>query len=320
MSQTFKYSLLPKVNPEALHKPPSSCPNINNAWSNCGFGGITRRQCEEKGCCFDSSSPSNWCYHKGFLTKPKVSMYTKVTESIKVTWKVNDSGAVLLHPSMSEWWQWPLMRCRLINFGGGLKGVGNPLIWWLIAIFYAIAFSYGIVRVCSEIFFYIIPIETFRTTPQQQSSSTQSTQSQSSSQSSTLQSQSNNSTNSHENDSHLTDNSMKFLVTQIVLFIGYLGNLLPFHYVQRSKFHFHYIPALLIGIIHFSFCLECLISWIMKKSNDTKKYGNLLKFVFIVNSFIMIGAFISFCWWSPWTYGFPLLKEDVSSRKLYSFW
>ena len=32
--------------------------------TDCGWGGITRKQCLDKGCCFDNTQQGvNWCFH-----------------------------------------------------------------------------------------------------------------------------------------------------------------------------------------------------------------------------------------------------------------
>lgn len=50
-----------------------ACPNHHNTWSDCGKGGITPEACRAKGCCWDTTSPRAFCYHKGKLERPTMS-------------------------------------------------------------------------------------------------------------------------------------------------------------------------------------------------------------------------------------------------------
>lgn len=65
------------------------CPNHDNAWSDCGHGGINKEQCEAKGCCYDSTSPQAWCYHKGELARPQMALVPKIQEVLRATWANN---------------------------------------------------------------------------------------------------------------------------------------------------------------------------------------------------------------------------------------
>ncbi|XP_078379296.1 uncharacterized protein LOC144662376 [Oculina patagonica] len=38
----------------------------------CGYGGVTKQQCEERGCCFDDSVRGvPWCFHKKYAYKDR---------------------------------------------------------------------------------------------------------------------------------------------------------------------------------------------------------------------------------------------------------
>jgi hypothetical protein len=41
---------------------PTTCACENSKKRDCGFPGIEKEGCEEKGCCWDPNQPSNWCY------------------------------------------------------------------------------------------------------------------------------------------------------------------------------------------------------------------------------------------------------------------
>ncbi len=57
----------------ALNVAADACPNHHNTWSDCGKGGITPEACRAKGCCWDTTSPRAFCYHKGKLERPTMS-------------------------------------------------------------------------------------------------------------------------------------------------------------------------------------------------------------------------------------------------------
>jgi len=38
------------------------CPARENAYTDCGYYGIGRAECESRGCCYDPGSPMMWCY------------------------------------------------------------------------------------------------------------------------------------------------------------------------------------------------------------------------------------------------------------------
>ena len=40
----------------------ASCPFHLNAFTECGYGGITQQDCNARGCCYDETSPHRWCY------------------------------------------------------------------------------------------------------------------------------------------------------------------------------------------------------------------------------------------------------------------
>ena len=68
MNTEYQATLVEKTFP---HKP--QCPNHHNTWSDCGKGGITPEACRAKGCCWDTTSPRAFCYHKGKLERPTMS-------------------------------------------------------------------------------------------------------------------------------------------------------------------------------------------------------------------------------------------------------
>ena len=78
----------------------------------------------------------------------------------------------------------------------------------------------------------------------------------------------------------------------IYLFLlGYFANLLPFIFIGRVTFLYHYLPSLTFGILIFVFLTEKLLK------------NNYVYFLFL---FLVISVFLIF---APLTYGFPISLE-----------
>ena len=90
----------------------------------------------------------------------------------------------------------------------------------------------------------------------------------------------------------------------IFLVIGYLVNWLPFSFIGRVMFLYHYESALIISIISVGFLLDSLQP-IYKK---------------ILIAIIIILTTASFIYWAPFTYGLPISSEKLSSLIWISSW
>lgn len=123
---------------------PFACPNPANSWSDCGFSPMTEAQCLERGCCWDPSSNKAWCYHKGPRERPTLGWVWKVADVLRATNALNHGGAVMVHPFMSEWREWPLLGGKSVPFGSSTEGapitaLGNPGVHWPVAAAVAVA-------------------------------------------------------------------------------------------------------------------------------------------------------------------------------------
>eukprot|EP00301_Raphidiophrys_heterophryoidea_P027319 c9600_g1_i1.p1 GENE.c9600_g1_i1~~c9600_g1_i1.p1 ORF type:complete len:441 (-),score=108.64 c9600_g1_i1:95-1417(-) len=290
MIQRFQQTLIPKPDPKSTADT-SACPNHINAWSDCGFGGITPKQCEELGCCYDPTSPSNWCYHIGDVPRPSMSMVDKVWDAVRATHQTNQGGAVMTHPSMSEWWEWPLLQSRMVLFGGSGRGghfrsMGNPIVWWGVVAVLVLSFAIGIFSLivrASSLFF---------TSTASQSCSTLSP----------------------------TVSSPSWFITITTLWFGYLGNLLPYHFIARSKFNYHYVPALLMGILLWAACFEKVLQWTETgwKRGWVRVMCKLVVLLVLLGS--GVGAGWGFYYWGHFTYGWKLSVPETTERKWLPNW
>lgn len=88
------------------------------------------------------------------------------------------------------------------------------------------------------------------------------------------------------------------------LLSAYVANLLPYIFVERCYFMYHYLPALKYGQIIFGLMIDSL----------PKKVGKSIAAVTIVTVF---GAFI---YWSPWVYYLTLHFDDFKKRRWMPRW
>eukprot|EP00298_Acanthocystis_sp_HF-20_P002316 c12741_g1_i1.p1 GENE.c12741_g1_i1~~c12741_g1_i1.p1 ORF type:complete len:613 (-),score=210.18 c12741_g1_i1:12-1850(-) len=286
MEQDYQLTLVPKLSPEQLNVPEDACPNHLNALSDCGYGGITQAQCEAKGCCYDPTSPRNWCYHRGKIEFPKMSLPRKIKSVIKSSHKNNQGESMLVHPDMSQWWEWPTMNMRFVNFGSysgncRIVAAGNPFVWW--SVFGTLITSFTL---CS--FFFI---------KKRMNSS-----------------QRNKPTNETEDVKEIK-NDWYWITRYMSLWFGYSINLFPYILIPRSKFGYHYIPALEVGCLLIALCVEKIFS-IVKSYNST----TLMRVFQICLLMFAILIGVSHWYWSVWTYGFPITTAEHESRKWVKKW
>ncbi|HUW71959.1 MAG TPA: phospholipid carrier-dependent glycosyltransferase [Candidatus Humimicrobiaceae bacterium] len=94
-----------------------------------------------------------------------------------------------------------------------------------------------------------------------------------------------------------------------ILFLGYFIYLIPFLAIKRFMLIYHYLPALVFSIIIFSVFLNSILeTFFSKKKNN---------FIFFV---LLLLIFISFLFFSPLTYGFPLNGEEFQLRMWLPSW
>eukprot|EP00300_Choanocystis_sp_HF-7_P032973 c4480_g1_i1.p1 GENE.c4480_g1_i1~~c4480_g1_i1.p1 ORF type:complete len:709 (+),score=109.07 c4480_g1_i1:38-2128(+) len=146
VSEAYKETLWHKL-PNGMTAE-DACPNHNNAFRECGFPGITPSQCEARGCCYDPSSPGNWCYHKGVYGKTSMGVVRQMWESAAATWRHNHKDQLPNHPHESHWYEWPMMRMRMVPLGtvgfhGRLVSAGNPAVWWTAGLAVGISMGTG---------------------------------------------------------------------------------------------------------------------------------------------------------------------------------
>ena len=111
-----------------------------------------------------------------------------------------------------------------------------------------------------------------------------------------------------------TLNARGWLVPFVSLWLGYILNLVPYELIKRSKFVYHYIPALMMGVLLYALALEAV--WAAAgKSRAARAAATILT----IACFASV-AFGFWYWGFPYTYGHKLTGEENAARKWNSKW
>lgn len=97
-----------------------------------------------------------------------------------------------------------------------------------------------------------------------------------------------------------------------VLLLGYGLNFVPFAFIDRPMFLYHYLSALLFSIIISSVMIGLVFDW------QRKKYGK--KVVDQTFWIIVAAVIIGFLYFLPISYGWPLSQADMQQRMWLPSW
>ncbi|KAJ5075088.1 dolichyl-phosphate-mannose--protein mannosyltransferase [Anaeramoeba ignava] len=109
---------------------------------------------------------------------------------------------------------------------------------------------------------------------------------------------------------YLQDNLLLHFDSLCFLLAGYLFNLFIFFPISRPTWLYHYIPSLIFGILLFSLLLDILI----------RVYFPDLIWKFLIVSILIFWTFLSFVFFIPFIYAFPLNPFQFNERIFFSFW
>jgi dolichyl-phosphate-mannose--protein O-mannosyl transferase len=305
---------------------PRGCPNRRNTWSDCGEPGITETACKNKDCCWDPQSDRAWCYHRGSPQRPRLSWKYQIEEVLRATWANNNGGAVMIHPAMSEWWEWPFMTGQHVPFGGTrsggvLKALGNPGVYWSVAVTVlssTVVLVVGLWRKFGAVKALLFP------DPQ------------------TLASKKNAaavkkalgvqppaagpvSDQSRMWKAATAVNAIGgggFINPFITLLLGYYLNLVPYQLIERSKFTYHYIPALIVGMMFTVFVADTVLRVAdLPLSGRSAWVVNRKLLARGIVCFLYICACAGFYYWAlPYAYGVPLTLKQHRERMWVHAW
>ncbi|KAJ8903889.1 hypothetical protein NDN08_000422 [Rhodosorus marinus] len=108
----------------------------------------------------------------------------------------------------------------------------------------------------------------------------------------------------HPLDQYKIELPFDWLGPAMILLLTYWLNLLPFIFVQRAAFIYHYIPGLYYAIL--------LAGLLMNHLPRVVKTN--------VGAVIIVGTVFCFYRWSPWVYGLPLTVAGQKSLELFKRW
>eukprot|EP00301_Raphidiophrys_heterophryoidea_P005661 c12354_g1_i2.p1 GENE.c12354_g1_i2~~c12354_g1_i2.p1 ORF type:complete len:400 (+),score=106.90 c12354_g1_i2:511-1710(+) len=102
------------------------------------------------------------------------------------------------------------------------------------------------------------------------------------------------------------------LVTAVTLTIGYFGNLLPYTLIERATWNYHYIPALLVGILIAGLGVDDLV----RAASSPRRLAGVV----LLLAALMAGVALVFWYFLPFTYGNSLTDSERQAHKWWYDW
>jgi dolichyl-phosphate-mannose--protein O-mannosyl transferase len=99
-----------------------------------------------------------------------------------------------------------------------------------------------------------------------------------------------------------------WLIPFVVLWAGYLLNLVPYQLIARSKFVYHYIPALMVGVLLFALSVDFLLAVVGGRAK-----ARVLAALIAAALFATV-AFAFYFWNVPYGYGYRISPEQGKAR------
>ena len=340
-SRTLVQKTLPGTLPPAAPADPMACPNPANVWSDCGWAGITPEGCEAKGCCWDPTSTRAWCYHKGTLAKPTMGMVAKIREVIRASIANNHGGAVMIHPFMSEWREWPLLTGKSVPFatsrrGGQLKAIGNPGVWWQATGFFAVSLCVGLLWFaahgyalgCAGMAWFDDHVREALRAGVAAPSAAGGKGAKAAAAAvggarkpalhAAEEGAAASAAVSPASAPSCDGRPTPFWIAFCTLWVGYLANLVPYELITRSKFIYHGVPCIMVGVLLVSVSLEYAAHW----ANVSGGGGTARRVpVALLTAASFAAAGLGFWYWGlPYVYGYPLTHEQNEARRWNPNW
>jgi len=297
---------------------PYACPNPSNSWSDCGFSPMTEAQCVERGCCWDPTSNKAWCYHKGPRTRPSLGWLWKVADVLRATNALNHGGAVMVHPFMSEWREWPLLGGKSVPFGssaagGPITALGNPGVHWPVAAGVAVA-SVGLAAMAAAAAArYAARRAGGGGGPGAGPGGGGAARALAGGDGAVL------GVGGEAVKAWPEDGggarATPLWVAGVTLTAGYYANLVPYELITRSKFIYHYNPALLVGVLLLATVLDA--AWAAAVAGRRRQGAAAAALAAAVAA----GAAAGFVYWGlPYVYGVRLSPAAAAARKWRDNW
>jgi dolichyl-phosphate-mannose--protein O-mannosyl transferase len=90
--------------------------------------------------------------------------------------------------------------------------------------------------------------------------------------------------------------------------VGYFGNLVPYELIDRSKFLYHYTPALLVGVLLVATCADRAWAWAASRGQAHRALVGL------ACAALAATVAAGFWYWGVFVYGVPLSHGEVQKR------
>ena len=225
---------------------------------------------------------------------------------------------------MSEWREWPLLTGRTVPFatserGGQLKAIGNPGVWWPAAFLWALSLALGVawtavhgVSLCKRAVAWVdARVEATTNTSSQKARQAPKALAARVSAAGTSSS----APASAPASVPETDRPVPFWIAFVTLWFGYAANVVPYEMITRSKFIYHGVPMLMVGVLLVALCVEYAITW-------ARADGAIRRVpVTILTLALYAGALAGFYYWGvPYVYGFPLSPAQHAARRWHPKW
>ena len=93
----------------------------------------------------------------------------------------------------------------------------------------------------------------------------------------------------------------------VVFYAGYLLNLVPYQLITRSKFVYHYIPALMQGVLLFAVAVEGLLRF-----SRVAGWGGAGRAAVAALFGVVLAGF--WYWGIPYSYGYKITSAQNAAR------
>ena len=108
----------------------------------------------------------------------------------------------------------------------------------------------------------------------------------------------------------------------VVLWSGYLLNLVPYVLIARSKFVYHYMPALMVGAMLLALSMEAVWAWAARAAAADAAAQRARAAVALAVSAAAFGLVTAafFYWGLPYTYGLKISHAQHEARMWMQKW
>ena len=106
----------------------------------------------------------------------------------------------------------------------------------------------------------------------------------------------------------------KHFIEGYFIFLAYLANILPYYFITRATWTYHYIPPLII-----SYLMAGIVFQIILETLEEIDFDYHLNFKVILSFlFVLIGG--AFTYLAPWTFAFPMSDYSNDRKFVFDSW